>query len=217
MSEPGHEVTLILQRIAAGDRDANNELITLVYAQLRTLAQGHFRGPNDRPQTLQPTALVHEAVIKIFGKHPPTFSNREHFLGVAASAMRSILVDRARARGTAKRGDNPTRVPIDEILVPFENNRDISMVDLNDALERLALRSKQAARIVELRYFGGLEMNEIANVLGIPVKAVERDWRTGRAWLRGQLDPDGERRADRDTRGSDRSASDDAGSDDRAA
>jgi len=200
MTEPGDEITRILQRVAAGDGSASSELLTIVYAQLHSLAQAHFRGSNDGPQSLQPTALVHEAFVKLFGNHTPNFTNREHFLGVAASAMRNILVDRARARATAKRGNNPTRVSLDVILVPFEENGDISMIDLDDALQRLALQSKQAAKVVELRFFGGLDKNEIARVLGITLAEVQRDWRTARAWLRRELDPDGGRRQRLDRR-----------------
>ncbi len=189
MSESGHEVTRILQRIADGDPAANNELLEIVYAKLHALARAHFRGPNDGPQTLQPTALVHEAYVKLFGEKSPSFANSDHLMAVAASAMRTILVDRARARATAKRGQNPVRVPLDSILVPYEDEG-ISVIDLDDALKRLALVSQQASRIVEMRFFGGLEMKGIARVLGVSVKEVERDWRTARAWLRRELSPD---------------------------
>ncbi|MCY2960174.1 MAG: ECF-type sigma factor [Planctomycetota bacterium] len=190
MPDDAHDITLILQRIAAGDRAADGELLTILYAQLRGLAQAHFRGSGDAAQTLQPTALVHEAFVKLFGSRAPNFANREHFLAVAASAMRSILVDRARARATAKRGGSPTRLPLDAILVPYED-RAFSLVDLDDALQRLAIESQQAAKIIELRFFGGLEEAEIAHVLGIDAKVVARDWRTARAWLRRELSTDG--------------------------
>jgi RNA polymerase sigma-70 factor (ECF subfamily) len=193
MNERAHDVTVLLQRIAAGDSSASDELFNIVYAQLRSLAQLHFRGANGAAHTLQPTALVHEAFLKIFGSRAPELTNREHLMATAASAMRTILVDRARRKRAKKRGENPDRVPLDAILVPYED-RAYSLIDLDDALKRLALTlSAQAARIVEMRFFGGLEHEAIAKALGISLSTVERDWRTARAWLRRELAPDGHR------------------------
>jgi len=189
MTDPSHEVTLLLQRIAAGDRAAGDQLLPIVYAQLRALAKGHFRGPGDGAQTLQPTALVHEAFLKIFGERTPAFVDREHFLAVAASAMRTILVDHARARAAAKRGGYHARVPLDALLVPFEESA-CDVLALDDALGRLSKISAQAAQVVELRFFGGLEQTDVARVLGVSVSSIERDWRMARAWLRRELTTD---------------------------
>ncbi len=186
MTDSRREVTLLLQRIAAGDRSAGEELLPLVYAQLRAIAQGHFRTPSDGARTLQPTALVHEAFLKLFGDRATAFDNREHFLAVAASAMRSVLVDSARAKRANKRGGDAARVPLEGLLVSFEE-RALDVLALDDALERLARVSTGAARVVELRFFGGLEQTDVAQVMGVSVSSVERDWRAARAWLRRDL------------------------------
>ncbi len=189
MNDSTHAVTLLLRRIASGDRAAGAELLPIVYAQLRGLAQGHFRG-RAAAQTLQPTALVHEAFLKIFGERTPTFENREHFLAVAASAMRTILVDHARARASATRGGAHERVPLDALFVPFEESA-FDVLALDESLVRLSAVSAQAALVVELRFFGGLEQTDVARVLGVSVSSVERDWRMARAWLRRELGSDG--------------------------
>jgi len=194
MTRLKHEVTALLQRIADGDRDAGDELLPMVYAELRRLAQGHFHAPAGAAQTLQPTALVHEVYVKLLGAAPREFENHEHFLAVAASAMRTILVDHARARRAAKRGGDADRVPLDAVLVPFESSA-LDVLALDEALVRLARVSAQAARVVELRFFGGLEQTDVARVLGVSVSAIERDWRTARAWLRRELGAGAEDRA----------------------
>jgi len=160
-----------------------------VYAQLRALAKGQFRSPSGGVQTLQPTALVHEAFLKIFGERAPAFVDREHFLAVAATAMRTVLIDHARARAAAKRGGDQARVPLDALLVPFEESA-CDVLALDDALGRLSKVSAQAARVVELRFFGGLEQTDVARVLGVSVSSIERDWRMARAWLRRELASD---------------------------
>lgn len=186
------DVTLLLQRIADGDASASHELLPIVYAELRALAHAQFDRGALIEQTIQPTALVHEVFLKLFGKSAPTFENRGHFLAVSASAMRSILVDRARARSAEKRGGAVARVPLDSLLIPFEENG-VDVLALDVALRKLTRASERAARIVELRFFGGLEHTEVARVMDISVATVEREWRTARAWLRRELReaPDG--------------------------
>jgi RNA polymerase sigma factor (TIGR02999 family) len=187
VTEPPHDITQLLRRVSDGDHDAENELLTLLYAQLHEIARAHFRGLKSPADTLQPTALVHEAYVKMFHNGLPAMTDRGHFMALAASAMRSVLVDRARARGTAKRGENPSRVPFEALLLQYEE-RGFDVIGLDDALIRLAAESPEAARIVEMRFFGGLTQPQIAEFLGISVSDVERDWRMARAWLRRELD-----------------------------
>lgn len=184
------DITVLLQRIAAGERDAHDELFRIVYAQLRAIAQLHFRGKKGAAHTLQPTALVHEAFLKIFGTRTPELHDRDHLMAVASHAMRTILVDRARRKRAKKRGENPERVPLDSILVPYED-RVHDLVELDEALQRLAVRWPLAAQVIEMRFFGGMEHAAIAEALDTSLSTVERAWRFARAWLMRELDPDG--------------------------
>ena len=140
-------------------------------------------------QTLQPTALLNEAWIRLVERERPSFDGRGHFLGVAARAMRSVLVDASRRRTAGKRGGGESRVPLDDLLLSFEEQA-IDLVALDQALDALATEDATLARIVELRFFGGLSHPEIVEVLGVPLRSVERGWRTARAWLRQQVDGD---------------------------
>ncbi len=155
-----------------------------VYAELRRVAAAYLR--RERPgQTLQPTALVNEAYVRLAGQHP-RFENRAHFCAIAANAMRQILVERARARHAKKRGGGAARVTLNEGLAAApEATVDLSALD--EALERLAALDAQQARIVELRFFGGLSVEETAEVMGISPATVKRHWAVARAWLAREL------------------------------
>jgi RNA polymerase sigma factor (TIGR02999 family) len=189
MSEPNpDEVTRLLKASGAGDPSAFPRLLPLVYEELRRLARGCLDGER-RGHTLQPTALVHEAYLKLVGQKDARFENRGHFFQIAAKAMRRILVDHARTRGREKRGGGRSSVPLDELLLPYEQ-RGIDVQALEEALEALAELDERKASLVELRYFGGLNMAEAAAALHVPLRTLERDWTLARAWLRGRLSPE---------------------------
>ncbi len=195
MEEPGqvesplganpHDATLLLARAGAGNASAAAELLPLVYEQLRDMAGSYFRGqPAD--QTLQPTALVHEAYLKLVRVPDGNWESRVHFCAVAATAMRQILHDRARRRRAAKRGGDAKRVPLEQMETP-SGGHPVDMVALDDALEHLAALDARQARIVELRFFGGLTIEQVGDVLGVSHTTVENDWRVARAWLSREL------------------------------
>jgi RNA polymerase sigma factor (TIGR02999 family) len=184
MATPAHEVTRILQAASLGDKVAADRLLPLVYDELRALAAGVLRGQR-KGHTLEPTALVHEAYLKLVDQTAP-WEGRSHFFGVAAKAMRSILVDHARARKAEKRGGARERVPLDAAVVWFEE-RSLDLLALDEALERLAALDPAAARLVELRFFAGLTIEETARTLGVSTATVERDWALTRAWLHREL------------------------------
>lgn len=162
----------------------------LVYDELRRLAASYIK--RERPgQTLQATALVHEAYVRLIGEKSQNFQNRNHFLAIAALSMRQILVQRARARKAAKRGGDPERITLDEQLLPAPagaSSQEIDLVALDEALERLAALDPRQAKVVELRYFGGLSVEEAADVLDISPATIKRDWTLARAWLKRELD-----------------------------
>ena len=161
-------------------------LLPAVYAELRRLAAHYLRG--ERPgQTLQPTALVHEAYLKLQKDRPERWQNRAHFCAIAAHSMRQILIERARARGALKRGGAQPRVTLDEGLVAGES-RSIDLVALDSALERLERLDAEQARLVELRFFGGLTIEETAEAMGISPATVKRHWTVARAWLARELE-----------------------------
>lgn len=185
---PEDDVTLLLERARAGDAAARDALYPLVYRELRDLAGGWFRRQGS-DHTLQATALVHEAWIKLAHVPAATIEHRAHFFALAARTMRQILVDHARSRRTDKRGGDRTRIT----YVDSPGGTGLETLDLlalEEALERLALRSELKARIVELRFFGGLNGDEIAVVLGISASSVDREWRFTRAWLAEELAED---------------------------
>jgi len=164
------------------------ELMPLVYDELRRLAAGYIR--HERPgQTLQATALVNEAFIRLSNERGNQFANRTHFLAIAALSMRQILVQRARARKAEKRGSDPERITLDEALIADRAGEQIDVIELDAALERLAAFDPQQAKIVEMRYFGGLTVEETAEALEISPATVKRHWTLARAWLRRELDP----------------------------
>ena len=175
---------------ASGERPADvaKKLMPLVYDELRALAARYLRSER-RGHTLQPTALVHEAFMRLVDQSRVDWRGRTHFFAVGAEAMRRILIDHARARGRGKRGGEWQRVVLEEAETP-QDLRDIDLVALHDALEALAALDKQQARVVELRFFGGLTVEEVAHVLGVSKRKVEGDWTHAKAWLRSALDPE---------------------------
>jgi RNA polymerase sigma factor (TIGR02999 family) len=180
ISGPG-AVTQLLARLSAGDDAAVERLFPLVYQQLRQAAEGVLRG--ERPgHTLQPTALVHEAYLKLVGSGAIPARDRSHFLSIASRAMRQILVDHARRRGAHKRGDGEAPLPLDMPIADSGFPID-ELVALDDALDRLASRNDRLRKVVELRFFGGLTEEEIAQALGITTRTVQRDWVKARALL----------------------------------
>jgi RNA polymerase sigma factor (TIGR02999 family) len=160
-------------------------LLPVVYEELRRLAAAYLR--RERPgQTLQPTALVHEAYLRLMKDRPDRWQNRAHFCAIAAHSMRQILIERARARGARKRGGAQPRVTLDEGLVAGEAPS-VDLVALNEALERLEAMDPEQARLVELRYFGGLTIEETAEAMNISPASVKRHWTVARAWLAREL------------------------------
>jgi RNA polymerase sigma factor (TIGR02999 family) len=183
-TEPG-AITDLLARARGGESSALEELVPHVYAELRRIAGRHMR--RERPgQTLQATALVHEAYIRLFKDEELSFENRAHFFGIAARAMRQILVEHARSRDARKRGGGLRRVTLDEGLASGQPAH-VDLLALDEALERLATRSAAQARIVELRFFGGLTNEETAAALGVSPATVKRAWTMARAWLFREL------------------------------
>jgi len=182
-SEP-NEITQLLVASRAGDAEALNRLLPLVYDELRKLA-GHYLRRERSDHTLQPTALVHEAYIRLIDQNV-SWQNRAHFFGVAAQMMRRILVDYARGRLAAKRGSGGVKVSLDDAL-NLSDERAGDFVALDEALNRLAEFDPQKSRIVELRFFGGLSVEEAAEVLGIGTATVTRQWKMAKAWLYQQI------------------------------
>jgi RNA polymerase sigma factor (TIGR02999 family) len=168
-----------------GDRQSLDSLLPIVYQELRRLAASYLR--RERPgQTLQPTALVHEAYMRLMKDRPDRWQNRAHFCAIAAHSMRQILIEKARARDALKRGGGGPRVTLDEALIGG-GERSIDMVALDEALERLAAIDAEQARLVELRFFGGLTVEETAEALNISPATVKRHWTLARAWLAREL------------------------------
>jgi RNA polymerase sigma factor (TIGR02999 family) len=179
------DVTQILHAIDAGDAKAAGELLPLVYEELRKLAT-HRMSSESPDHTLQSTALVHEAYIRLVGKADPGWQNRGHFFAAAAEAMRRILVENARHRQTLRRGGDRQRVELDAIQAAEPATSD-DVLALNDALEKLAAIDARKAELVKLRYFAGLTMGEAAAVLGISPATAHRHWNYARAWLHREI------------------------------
>jgi len=184
-SDSQNQVTLLLSRWRAGDREALDALMPLVYEELRRLARHYLQG--ERPDhTLQSTALVHEAYVRLLGQNPPEWKGRAHFFGVAAKLMRQILVDHARTHRAAKRGGNSVKMTLVEGLLGHKG-KDVDLLALDDALTNLAKLSPQQSDIVELRFFSGLTIEDTSEVLGISPATIKRNWTTARAWLFREL------------------------------
>lgn len=183
--ESSSPVTELLVRWRDGDRQALDSLMPLVYAELRRLA--HYYLQRERgDHTLQSTALVHEAYLRLAGNNPPQWQNRAHFFGIAAHLMRQILVEYARGHSAAKRGGSACKVTLEEAL-EFQQKIDVDVIALDGALERLSELDPQQSRIVELRFFAGLTIEDTSEVIGISPATVKRDWISARAWLHREI------------------------------
>ena len=179
-------ITQLLSEIKSGRQEVLNELLPLVYDELRRLADSYLRRERAN-HTLQPTALVHEAYIRLVGQKPIDWQNRAHFFGVSARLMREILIDYARAKNRQKRGgDFQTKIALDE-AVSFRNGRDLDVLALDEALTRLEHLDAEQSRIVELRFFGGLTLEETAEVLNVSLSTVKREWQSAKLWLLREL------------------------------
>lgn len=177
------EITGLLERCSTGDGEARDRLTPIVYAELKALAARAMRGEREG-HTLQTTALVNEACLRLLGDEAASSANRAQFAALAAQAMRRVLVDHARRRQAIKRPDPAQRLGIDEIDIPTE---DLDLVGLDAALDRLAGINPRQARVVDLKFFAGLELEQIADMLDVARPTVVRDWRMARAWLQREL------------------------------
>ncbi len=191
MAPSPSDVTQLLLKWSDGDREALDQLMPLVYTELRRLADRYLR--RERPgHTLQATALVHEAYVQLVDQRNVRWQNRAHFFGVAANLMRQILVQYARSHHAAKRGGSGYKLSLDE-AAGVSKEPDVDLVALDDALNTLAAIDPQQSRIVELRFFGGLTIEETAQVLGISPATVKREWTVAKAWLHSEISKGGER------------------------
>jgi RNA polymerase sigma factor (TIGR02999 family) len=181
------QVTRLLQQWAGGRQEARDELVPLVYDTLRRLASRYLADERDAA-TLQPTALVHEAYLRLVDQSLPDFRNRNHFFGVAAQLMRQILVDHARARRSQKRGGGAVMVEFTETALASAG-KGTDLLGLNDALESLAALDPRKSHIIELRYFGGFTEEETAEFLAVSARTIRRETRLAEAWLYAQLHP----------------------------
>jgi RNA polymerase sigma-70 factor, ECF subfamily len=185
MPEDTHKITVLLQEWRAGKQNAANRLMELVYGELHRLAAGQMRRERGE-HTLQATALVHETYLRLCGSEPIDWQNRAHFFAVAAQQLRRVLVDYARRRQSQKRGSGQIRFALEEGDGPVVS-RDERLVAIDEALTRLEAMDDRAARVIELRFFGGLSEKEAAEALGISVATLKRDWEFARTWIASQL------------------------------
>jgi RNA polymerase sigma factor (TIGR02999 family) len=183
--EPPNEVTRLLHDWRGGDRAALDALLPIVYKELHRLAHLHLRNER-REHTLQSTALVHEAYLRLMGANPPQWESRNHFFAIAAQLMRQILVDYARRRSAEKRGGDACTVVLEEAMIT-PRGVDVDVVALDEALCELAKIDERQSRVVELRFFAGLSLEEISQALDIGPATVQRDWTAARAWLHREL------------------------------
>ena len=178
-------ITQLLVEWSEGNEQALGELTPLIYGELRQMARTYLRRERS-DHTLQATALVHEAYLRLIDQHSVSWQNRAHFFGIASQMMRRILVNHAVAKAAEKRGGGGERLSLDEATV-FTDQRDVDLIALDEALEELERLDSQQTRIVEMRFFGGLSIVEIAEALKISPATVKRDWTTAKLWLRRQL------------------------------
>ena len=179
------DITNLLMAWGGGDKAALDRLMPLVYQELRRLARRQMRREREG-DTLQTTALVNEAYLRLVDYERVQARDRSHFLAIAAQAMRRILIERARSRRSDKRGSNPQKISLDEVA-EVADARAADLLALDEALQTLSIIDPRKAQLVELRYFGGLTIEETANVLGVSTPTVERDWRTARIWLHKEI------------------------------
>ncbi len=194
MSDAPGDITIMLRASALGDPRDAERLMSVIYDDLKRLASSHLRAEREG-HTLHPTALVHEAYLRLVNQRTAAWNDRLHFFSVASRIIRRVLIDHARERGALKRGgsDRPVRIEHDEIAAPA---RDLDLVALDEALRDLAQLSERQARIVELRFFGGLSIPEIAAALSMGSRSVDREWQVARAWLFERLSEQGSEPAD---------------------
>ena len=183
---PSHEITGLLRRWSQGDRAALDQLMPILYQELRKLAAGYLRRERV-DHTLQPTALINEAYLRLIRQDFPAWQSRRHFYGVAAQLMRQILVEHARARAAEKRGGDRQKVSLDDALA-FSAERAAELVALDEALTTLAGFDERKVRIIEMRYFAGLSLEETAEALGLSVATIGHEVRLTRAWLRREME-----------------------------
>jgi len=180
---PAADVTQLLSKWSGGDQAALDQLLPLVYGELRRLAGSYLRRERSN-HTLQSTALVHEAFMRMVNQHDVQWKNRAHFFAIAAQMIRRILVDYARSQHAEKRGSGAVKLALDEAMaVPQAPATDVDLLGLNDALDRLAEMDERQSRIVELRFFAGLSIEETAEVMSLSPASIKREWQTARAWL----------------------------------
>ena len=185
-----HSVSQLLEQWTQGDREALDKLMPLIYDELQKMAKRYMSQQNPG-HTLQTTALIHEAYLRLVKQKEKHFQNRAHFFGVAAQAMRHILVDYARARNSAKRGGRVRPVSLEEAAL-VSQERAAELIAFDEALQELSKLSSRQGRVVELRYFGGLSVEETATVLEVSPETVMRDWKLAKIWLYRALTPDSE-------------------------
>ena len=186
MSEEPQEITRMLLELTDGNEEVVNQILPHIYDELRRLASSYLRRERSN-HTLQPTALVHEAYMKLIDQSRVKWQNRAHFFGIAAQVMRRILMDHARKHTAEKRGGDAELLPIEEEILIVSHDKSAELIALDDALQQLAEMDERKARIVELRYFGGLSIEETAEVLGVSVPTVNREWRMAKAWLYSEI------------------------------
>ena len=182
--DPTEDLVQVVERASLGDKQAVSHLMPLVYDELRRLARGYVN--RERAQTLQPTALVHEAYLRLLKDKKKDWRTRTHFVAIAALSMRQILIERARARVAEKRGGERVRVTLDEGLIVADSTT-VDLLVVDAALTRLAEIDPRQARLVELRFFGGLTLEELAEALRVSVATVKRDWAMAKAWLQREM------------------------------
>lgn len=181
-----HEITQMLHKWSDGNREGLEELMPLVYAELHKQAARFLRRERQN-HTLQTTALIHETYIKLVDQREVNWKNRAHFFGIAANLMRRILVDHARSKHREKRGGDALTLPLEEAALVFSNEKNIDLIALDEALNRLEKNDARQARVVELRYFSGLTLEETAEALDISRATIAEDWAMAKAWLRREL------------------------------
>lgn len=185
--QDSEDVTLLLRLWKEGDPDAMERLVPLIYPELRKLARRNLKGSRDVQKVLSPTELVHEAFLRMAGQNQPDWNHRAQFYYVAARVMRQVLVDYVREQRSQKRGGGASPVSLETVSIPGIGDNPIDVLDIHDALARLERFDERKARVLELRFFVGMNTEEIAKVLNVSVITVARDVRTSMAWLRTQL------------------------------
>lgn len=184
--QSSHEITRMLREWSGGNREVFDELLPLVYNELHKQAARYLRRER-QDHTLQPTALINEAYLKLIDQRDVNWENRTHFFAIAAQAMRRILVDHARTKHREKRGGDEANLPLEEAITVVVDEKNIDLIALDGALTRLEMKDKQQTRIVELRYFSGLSLEEAAEALNISRTTAARDWAMAKAWLHREL------------------------------